>query len=337
MTIKDVAEYCGVSISTVSRVINNHPDVSNEVRERVSQAIRDLHYVPNDSARLLVKTDSRTIGVIVRGEGNPFFSELLLAIEKEAEKYSYIISIRQIKPDDDELATGASLARSERLKGLIFLGGRSDYTPKDVRTINTPFICCSYSNQFGSLDEQSYSSVSIDDYKESYKAVRYLIDHGHKTIGIVQNGTDDHSVSQLRYQGYIDALKQAGLDSDSTLVATTDGYSMRSGYEQTRELLLRRPDITALFVIADSLAIAAMKAASDIGKQVPKDCSIIGIDGIRMSQYVIPSLTTMVQPPEKMARLAVQTLVGVIEGSGHHQHHWVNAELQKGGSVARIN
>ena len=120
MTIKDVAAHCGVSVSTVSRVLNNHPDVSKEVRAKVQQAIAELHYVPNNSARDLVSSPIDAIGVVVRGSGNPFFTPVINAMDEEADKKGYTLISELISPSDDEIAAAAELVRSKRLKGIVF-------------------------------------------------------------------------------------------------------------------------------------------------------------------------------------------------------------------------
>jgi len=129
VTIKDIAERCGVSVSTVSRVLNNHPDVSERVRTKVMDVVNEVHYVPNSSARDLVKTKSDAIGLVVRGVGNPFFTEVIRSIEQMVGKAGYSLVLHQINSGEDELLAGASLSRSKKLQGLIFLGGCFDYDP----------------------------------------------------------------------------------------------------------------------------------------------------------------------------------------------------------------
>ena len=152
MTIKDIAKISGVSISTVSRVLNNRPDVSESVRQRVLAVVEASGYIPNDSARDLVRSHSDAIGVVVRGSGNLFFAEMLKSVSREIDRGGYTMVLRQITSDADEVKTGAMLEREKKLQGLIFLGGRFDYTPAELSSIGVPYVCCSYSNVFGSLD-----------------------------------------------------------------------------------------------------------------------------------------------------------------------------------------
>jgi LacI family transcriptional regulator len=332
MTIRDVAAYSGVSVSTVSRVLNDHPDVSKDVRERVLKAVKELHYVPNASARDLVKTAGDSIGVVVRGAENPFFTPVIRAIEQAVEQAGYTLSIRQVKPGDDELGAAARLARSKKLKGLILLGGRYDYTEEDVALIDIPFVCCTYTNSFGTIDSKRYSSVSIDDREEARKAVEYLTGCGHRKIAVLMDSASDRSISELRYKGYLDALREAGIKADKDLLIESVNFNMVSAYESARRFAASGKEFSALFAIADSFAIAAMKAFHDEGLIVPEDCSVIAIDGINMSLYTIPTLTTLVQPKEELGREAVKILTDVLEGKPH-RHVRLTTKLRKGGTV----
>ena len=135
MTIKDIARACGVSVSTVSRVLNNRPDVSDDVRGKVLRAVEDSGYIPNNSARDLVRSRSDAIGVIVRGMGNLFFADMLKTVSREIETSGYTMVLHFIDSDADEVKAGAILEREKKLRGLIFLGGRFDYTPAELALV----------------------------------------------------------------------------------------------------------------------------------------------------------------------------------------------------------
>lgn len=337
MTIKDIAERCGVSVSTVSRVLNEHPDVSKTAREKILAVVKEVHYVPNSSARDLVKTKSDAIGLVVRGLGNPFYSEVIRAMEQRARRAGYSLVLHQITTEDDELIAGADISRSKKLQGLILLGGRFDYDPEKIASLNVPFVCCTFTNSFGTLDPREYSSVYIDDQEEAYQAVKALIDQGHRKIAILLDSTRDHSISQLRYRGYCRALADHGITLDLELVEALGDFSLQAAYDGMNRLLDRRDDFTAVFAIADSLAVAAMKAAHDRGKSVPEDFSFIAIDGIAMSNYSIPTLTTLVQPKEELGTQAVDILLDIITHGAENRHVRVNTALRKGGSVRSLD
>ena len=336
MTIKDIARACGVSVSTVSRVLNNRPDVSEVVRQRVLAAVEAKGYIPNNSARDLVRSRSDAIGVIVRGTGNLFFAEMLKTVSKEIENKGYTMVLQFIDSGADEVKAGAILEREKKLRGLIFLGGRFDYTPVELALVGVPYVCCSYTNCFGSLREEDYSSVSIDDYRTAYTAVEELIKLGHRRIAALVSGCSDRSISELRYNGFRAALRDNGIDYDPALLVETGSFEMPETYEGMSALIERGTEFSAVFTLADTTALAAIKALSDHGRSVPEDCSVIAIDGLRVSEYVNPTLTTMVQPAEDMGRQSVQILADVLEKGAPARHLRLEAKLRPGASVKHI-
>ena len=336
MTIKDIASACGVSVSTVSRVLNNRPDVSEEVRQRVLAAVEAKGYIPNNSARDLVRSRSDAIGVIVRGTGNLFFAEMLKTVSREIESKGYTMVLQFIDSAADEVKAGAILEREKKLRGLIFLGGRFDYTPAELALVGVPYVCCSYTNCFGSLREEDYSSVSIDDFRTAYTAVEELIKLGHRRIAALVPGCSDRSISELRYNGFRAALRDNGIPFDPALLVETDGFEMPETYQGMCELIERGTDFSAVFTLSDTTALAAIKALDDHGRKVPQDCSVIAIDGLRVSQYVTPTLTTMVQPAEAMGRESVQILTEVLEKGAPTRHVRLEATLRPGASIRQI-
>ena len=273
---------------------------------------------------------------MVRGVGNPFFSGVIRAIEEAIGSAGYTMVLHQIRSGEDELRAGAELARSKRLRGLILLGGRFDYTPELIAPLEIPFVCCTYTNSFGTLPSDTSSSVSIDDRKEAYKIVKMLTERGHRKIAVVLDSMHDHSISQLRYKGYCQALEDSGLTLDMELVEETVDYDMSAGYRGMERLLDRRNDFTAVFVISDAMAIAAMKALRDRGRRVPEDCSVVAIDGIDMSAYTVPTLTTLIQPQRELGEQAVSILVDMIEEKAGNRHVQLDTALREGGSVRSL-
>ncbi|MCC8129203.1 MAG: LacI family transcriptional regulator [Clostridiales bacterium] len=335
MTIKDIARMAGVSVSTVSRVLNNHPDVSAPIRAQVLAVVEEYHFIPNSAARNLVRPQRNTIGVITCGSGNPFHAPILEAIEGELEERGYGVCLRQVKREQDELAYAAALERSEKLKGIILLGGRSDFTVEQAAAVTVPFVCCTYENCFGDLPESAYSSVTIDDEKAAFQAVEYLHQMGHSDIALLLPDIHDRSVGELRYRGYCQALEHLDLPLRERLVLECAGYDMNFGYTAVRELLDSGESCTAVLAISDMLALTAIKALHDGGRRVPEDCSVMGLDGLETTEYTLPPLTTLVQPQEELGRTSVRILTQVIEGAGEHQHVLLQPAFRAGGSVAQ--
>lgn len=338
MTIKDIAKVCGVSVSTVSRVLNDRPDVSDEVRRKVRRVVEDSGYIPNNSARDLVKSRSDAIGVIVRGMGNLFFAELLKTVSREIEQSGSTMVLHFIDSDADEVKAGAILEREKKLRGLIFLGGRFDYTPAELALVGVPYVCCTFTNCFGTLDEGDYSSVSIDDYATAYRAVEHLIKLGHRRIAVLAPSCSDRSISELRYNGYRAALRDNGIEFDPALLVETGGcFEMPESYDGAAALARSGAEFTALMTLSDTTAMAAMKALEDNGLSVPGDVSVIAIDGLTVSEFASPTLTTMVQPAETMGREAVHILLDILDGRGEAKHVCVEPQLRKGGSVKPLS
>ncbi len=341
LTIKDIARLSGSSVSTVSRVLNNHPDVSEAMRKRVMEVVGVNHFVPNNSARNLVIRESDLVAVVVRGIGNPFFSRIIKTAGPAIYGRGYSMSLHQIGSSQDEVMTAALLEREKRLRGILFLGGRFNYTPDEVAMLHVPFVCCTYTNTFGALDRSKYSSVAIDDRAEAMRAVNYLIDNGHTRIAALVERRDGSSISQLRYEGYREALARRGLSVEEGLVECAGSFSMEDAYSAAKRLM-ERERFTALFAISDSMAMAAMKALHDGGRAIPRDCSVIAIDGIEHTGFCIPTLTTLEQPADELALKSVEILASLLEEQPcrphvPHRHVFMETRLREGGSVARLS
>lgn len=207
--------------------------------------------------------------------------------------------LHQIPSDGGEIRAAAALARERRLQGILFFGGRFNYTPEEVALLQVPFVCCTYTNAFGCLDAAAYSSVTIDDTRAASRAVRELCTRGHRRIAALIVEKDDHSIGELRFRGYKAALQEQGIPYDPDLVECVHDFNMESAYQGTQRLIDRAGDFTALFALSDLMGMAAIKALYQRGKRVPADCSVIAIDGLEVSQYTIPTLTTMEQPAGK--------------------------------------
>ena len=336
ITIKDIASFCGVSVSTVSRVLNEHPNVSAEARERVLRAIREHHYVPNSSARDLVRVESDAVGLVLRGVSNSFFAELLTPLERVFMDSGYTTVVQQIPSGRNELEAAAQLARAKRLKGVVLLGGSFDYSPEQAAILNVPFVLCTYTNSFGSLAADQYSSVTIDDRRTGWLAARTLLERGHRRIAVLLDSVHDRSISELRWLGFRQALEEAGADFDPALLVETVSFDMQSAYRSMKRVLAAGTEFTAVFAVSDTMAIAAIRALHEAGKRVPDDCSVVGVDGIALTQYTIPALTTFVQPQRELAESAARMLIELIEGRSGNRQIVLDTTLRPGESIRRI-
>ena len=333
MTIKEIARISGVSVSTVSRVLNQHPDVSEDARNKVLEVVERYNYIPNNSARALGQSKSDNIGLIVRGISNPFYTSIIHEIEKDIEDAGYTLVMQQIASTADELLAGAMMEQDKRLLGLIFLGGRLDYTKEQVAAIDIPFVSCSSNNAYGTLDSDSYSSVSIDDTQTAYEAVKGLYQGGHRRIAVLLSRPDDGSVSQIRYEGYVKALTEMGMAPEEDLIISVGSYNIADAYQGMLQWLDRGISFDAVFAIADNLAMGAMRAMRERGIEIPKQCSVVAIDGIEVSEYMAPALSTYCQPMEQLGSTSVQLLIDLIEQKGAYKQVVLPTVFRQGGTI----
>lgn len=329
ITIKDIARICGVGVSTVSRAMNDHPDINAETKQKIMEVIREYNYVPNNSARNLKRTNSNTIALLVKGVDNPFFGKMIRVIEEEIEKKKYSMVVRHVEVHEDEVSIAMELEKEHRLKGMIFLGGFYAENAESLKLLKVPVVLVTSAKpQYE--DDESYSSVSVDDVKESYRMVDYLCRQGHKNIGILTATKYDQSVGRLRLTGYEKALKKHKIPLNSNLVRymeNSEDYSMENGYHLMMELFQSGESFTSVFAISDSIAIGACRAIHDMGLRVPEDIAVAGFDGIDMAAYYTPSLTTIKQPIEEIAREATSILFNVIRKKTKHVHKYFDGEL----------
>lgn len=331
ITIKDIAKLCGVGVSTVSRAINNHPDINPDTKRMVMEIIKKYDYVPNNSARNLKRTEANTIAVLVKGMTNPFFNTMIKVIEKYIKKQKYSMVLHHVEFNEDEVDVAIELIKEKRLRGIIFLGGYFVHSEEKMAKIQVPFVLSTVGCPPENISRQNYSSIAVDDEKESYRMTEYLIQSGHRDIVILAAETEDASIGRLRLQGYRNALNTYQIPFREELVrhmrSDIEAYSMENGYLVTKELLESDIHFTAIFAISDVIAIGACKAITDFGKSVPLDYSVAGFDGIDLGNYYNPSITTIKQPVEEMATQTVKLLFSIIEDHKCHEHQIFQAEL----------
>ena len=301
INIKDIAKIAGVGVSTVSRVINNHPDVKEQTRERVLEVIRENNYIPNNSARNLKKNNTNNIGVLIKGVFNPFFSEMLDSISKRISKagYSMILEHHDYL-SDDEMNNLISMIKEKRLQGVICLGGNfTDVKNDDFNDIDVPVVLTSVNHKYGK-EFSNFSSVSIDNKKAAYSATKYLIDCGHKNIALMLGDEYDIGISHRREAGYLRALSDNSIPFNNEY-RILGNYDYREAYDETMKFLKKHKEVTAIFAISDIMAVGCAKAIKDMELVVGKDISVIGFDGMDISEFYNPTITTVIQPKVEMA------------------------------------
>ncbi|NLK21840.1 MAG: LacI family transcriptional regulator [Epulopiscium sp.] len=340
ITIKDIAKMCGVGVTTVSRAINNHPDINEKTKARIMKVIKENHYIPNNSARNLKRSNSKTIAVLIKGITNPFFNKSIKIFEKEIKDKKYSFILQRVEEKQDEIEVAIELAKEKRLRGIVFLGGAFSHSKEKLQQLTVPFVL-STMRMTQEFDLSDYSSVSVDDFRESYKIVDYLCSLGHEKIAIITAPMSDVSIGKLRYEGYKRALESHGLKVDDALVRIMkegiESYSMENGYLVTKELLEFNEEFTAIYAVSDSMAIGACKAIFEAGKRIPEDYSVAGFDGLDISFYYQPSITTIRQPVEEMAEETIKILFDLINEKETYSHKIFSGELLIRDSTKALN
>lgn len=333
ITIKDIAKQCGVGISTVSRAINNHPDINPETRKKIMEVIEETGFIPNNSARNLKRTDAKCIAVLVKGITNPFFSNMIRIIEEETQRRKYALVLRHVEAHEDEVDVALELEKEKRLRGIVFLGGRFAHSEEKLSKLNVPFIFSTIgvdiTDRIGRVE---FSNIAVDDKLESKKMTEYLLELGHRNVAIIVE-KPERPVGRLRMEGYREAYEERGLVVSEDMICYVqddiDSYSMANGYITAKKLMESEmgEKVTAIYATSDSLAIGACRAVLEAGKKIPEDISVAGYDGIEMGEYYNPKLTTIKQPVEEMAKKTIRLLLDVIGERQEHQQIIFPAEL----------
>ena len=328
MTIKDIARLSGCSVSTISRVINDRPDVRPETKEKVLQMMRESGFVPNTNARQLKIQQSRSLVFVVKGTRNLFFSDFLVQLQRAATLYGYSGIVSYLDENANEIDAAQKILREIKPKGMIFLGGSVANFQQGFANITVPAVLTTLVSD--ELDFPNLSMVGVDDRAAARTAVSHLIAQGHRKIAVLGGPTTSYP-SRMRRLGAQDAMEDAGLTFDDRLYGLSN-YDFESAYHA----MARRAEFTALFAMSDVIAFGAIRALVSAGFRVPEDISVIGFDGISMSRYCVPVMTTIVQPGEQIALQSIELLVRQIEHGAPAQKITLQPELQVGESVRAV-
>ncbi|MFD1955110.1 catabolite control protein A [Paenibacillus thailandensis] len=308
VTIYDVAREAGVSMATVSRVVNNNPNVKPATRKKVYEAIERLGYRPNAVARGLASKKTTTVGVVIPDISNSIFAEVARGIEDIANMYHYnIILCNADKKKEKEIRVINTLLEKQ-VDGLLFMGGVvTEEHEQAFKTANVPIVLCATTDEKGQIP-----SVDINHESAAYDAVNKLIASGHKRIAMISGTLQDPALGYARFQGYKRALEEAGLPYEDELVRVGN-YRYESGVEAMKYFieLANRP--TAVFAATDEMAIGAIHCIQDSGLHVPEDISVISVDNSRMASMVRPQLTAVAQPMYDIGAVSMRLLTKLMK------------------------
>ncbi|AJY76426.1 catabolite control protein A [Paenibacillus beijingensis] len=308
VTIYDVAREAGVSMATVSRVVNNNPNVKPQTRKKVYEAIERLGYRPNAVARGLASKKTTTVGVVIPDISNSIFAEVARGIEDIANMYHYnIILCNADKKKDKEIRVINTLLEKQ-VDGLLFMGGTvTDEHLQAFKTANVPVVLCATTDEKGTIP-----SVDIDHEAAAYDAVKTLINQGHTKIAMISGTLQDPANGYARFHGYKRALEESGISYDEDLVRIGN-YRYESGVEAMKHFLDRSDKPTAVFSATDEMAIGTIHAIQDEGLKVPDDISVISVDNSRMASMVRPQLSAVAQPMYDIGAVSMRLLTKLMK------------------------
>jgi LacI family transcriptional regulator len=311
VTIKDVAKKAGVSISTVSHVVNDTRYVSEELIQRVQAAMQELQYQPNTLARGLRRGDTHTIGLIVPDNSNPFFAEIAHTIEDIGFQYGYNVILCNSHGDLAREATYLSLLISKQVDGVIFISAGSH--PAHLGELinhNIPVVVADRDLEYESVDV-----VLVNNEVGGYLATKHLLDLGHTKIACV-TGPTELTPSAARFNGYLNALNEAEIPVYDPYILTGD-FQVEGGERAVTQLFTLDSPPSAVFLCNDLMAFGAFRALRKLERHIPEDVSIIGFDDIKLASLTTPALTTIAQPLFELSKTAVDLLIQRIQNGGN--------------------
>ena len=310
MTIKDIAKEAGYSVGTVSRVLNNHPDVSDKARKKVMAVVKKNHFKLNNNAKHLKQQSNSGIAVIVKGNNNMLFATIVEKLQGLIKERGYVCLIYYIDEDENEVEQALQICRERQPMGILFLGSDLEYYRGRFGDAGIPGLLVT--NSAEGMELENLSSVSTDDEGAAQTAIEYLFTLGHREIGVLGGKLENSYAARSRYMGCRKAFELRGRNFDRSRQYEGARFSMEDGYHGMLRILNKMPEVTAVFAMSDVMAIGAIRAIKDRGLRVPEDISVIGFDGIVLSQYMCPRLTTIKQDSEIIARRSLEILLGNI-------------------------
>jgi LacI family transcriptional regulator len=311
-SIKEVALKAGVSIATVSRVINDKGPVAEETRRRILEAIEKLRYVPHGAARSLITNQTDTIGVLLPDLYGEFFSEVIRGIDQAARRNGLHVLISGFHSDRAEIEAVLRAFRG-RVDGLIVLSPDVDAQtlrrnlPETLPVVllNTP------------VDGAAFDAINVDNHGGAFAMTRHLAGLGHRRIALIR-GPEENADARERRRGYRDALRAAGIGPSEALELPGD-FSEEAGFEAGRRLLAREPRPTAVFAANDSMAIGCLFALREAGVSVPGDVALAGFDDIPIARYLTPPLSSVHVPIAELGTRAMERLLFAVQSKNGHE------------------
>ena len=321
VTLKDIAKIAGVSVNTVSRALNNKPDISKKTKKKILKIAKELNYRKDFTASSLRRKESRIVGVILADSANPFYSEVLKGIEAASKEFGYNIILINSERNYEQEVEAVDILLSRRIDGLLLspVQEKQDDVEELIR-LRIPLVI--FARHFEDLP---VNEVRSDDIKAGYIATSHLIERGAKRILMV-NGYLHKSPARLRFKGYKQALSEYGIDYSDELLIVGD-IGMEDGKKAIDKVLSRGISFDGVFAYNDMLALGAMKALKERGIRIPEEVKVVGCDDILFSAITTPSLTTVKMKKYEMGYEAFKLLIKVLKGKKRIEKKVLDVEL----------
>ncbi|MFC0558835.1 LacI family DNA-binding transcriptional regulator [Halalkalibacter alkalisediminis] len=320
-TIEDVAKKAGLSRSTVSRVINRHPYVTEEKKKLVYDAMRELEYYPNSSAQRLRTQKTDTIAVLVPRLTNPFFPFLIEGLEMVAVDHGFQLLICQTHQDKEKELSFLNLLQTKQVDGLIFTSIENDWDTISSFKECGPIILC---NEYRS--EATFPVVRLNQVKGSYLGTRHLIEKGHQKIAYCGGTTSELGID--REKGFRKAVKEFDLEVREDWIFR-DPFSIECGKRVLREIRAMEDRPTAIFTGSDEIAAGIIKEAKNLGVNIPEDIAVIGFDDQPIAELMEPTLTTIRQPTKEMGQKTMELMLAMLNNQAIiHEKHVIELPIQ---------
>jgi len=308
VNIQEVAKLAGVSPSTVSRALNNHPGISEKTRQKIIEVAKKLNYKPNYRGQILTTKSTKNIGLLITDITNPFFPELVRGAEERASEAGYTILLGNTSESEEKETNYLDFFSRGPVDGVIISASRiSNEHIINLAEEGLPIVVI---NRM--LEHPKISYVSTDMEKGGYLATKHLIKLGHSRIAFI-NGPKLSEAAERRLSGYKRALTESKIRYNPNLISFNTPVA-DSGYKEAIKLLCAKNPPSAIFTYNDLMAFGVIKAAKELGIKIPEELSIIGFDDIFFSNFTDPPLTTVRQPKEELGENAVELLLKLMKG-----------------------
>ena len=311
MTIKDLSAQTGYSVGTISRVLNNQPNVSQKARDTILRAASACDFQLNANAKQLKQQHGNSILVVVKGIHNTVFGNIVEGIQSRITDTKYPLIVDYVDESGNEVRQAIRLCQEKKPLGILFLGGERENFLADFDKISMP--CVLVTNDASNFPFPNLSSVSSDDKLAGRMAIEHLISLNHRKIALIAGDHTYSDIGRLRYEGCMEAFREHGIEFDPENDCETTRYTYQDGYTAAQRLLEKGRNFTGLFAMSDVMALGAIRCLRDAGMRVPQDVSVLGFDGLEIGAFTVPRLASISQNLEELAERSVRILLDKIE------------------------